>query len=876
MKKTISMVVMVLAAVCVAFGETYERGKVYGPITMLGDEARTIDGNGAIIDGGGTARCATLGPNVTLKNFTFRNGKAAVGGGVWGGKVENCTISGCTATEYGAAVVNCAVSQAAITGCTLPLSSSKVAIHGGIAADSTLEGVTITGCRVELGTAAPGFGGIAANSEITNCTVTDNTLVVSGDHYGLLFYGGSLSKSTIQGNSVDSSLANVAAYMKVTPVDCALDGDKPLPPGPVPPGPVPPTPTPPDPPGPFDPWIAFENIYFKASLADLGATAVPTDHKITIKAEGLPKGLKLVTTALKDAKNRATGHYAYFVEGVPTETMDGLSRIAYVRVTDNKVQTLYALDLVVRPTADYEQRSFPEGTNKAVYANYSVQWLWDVAKNPKNWTFSGWPSGIKFTTKAVTSRKKIGGVYVTLTNALPYEVYGTPTKAGRFTVKAVEKIAGTSYKSTHVATFTVWPDVCEPEAEWTDQAYVGVYRGSATDVKSASGLPTGIKFTARDIISKSVVVTEAHHFYGKPTKAGTFAVTLTHDDKTKTQFLWTITPAAAPAFELKLTETEVDPETAKATIRQGVSYEWAVTNTLGSKVSASGLPSGLSLKSTAIKDGKTTIGYAYSVKGVPTKAGEYFATFKTTMNGVTTVTTAAFTVLALEPWAQGTFNGGADGSFPSGGQANLTLSNVGKLSGKWMSQGTNWTLSAASYDRYDPKSGSYVALMIGKTGSGKKAVSFTNELFVSKANSEYLGGVATNALFIGYQNVWKTEPWKTIGKKFTKAGTVILHPGVVGTNDTITLKFAASGTVTAAGKFEKSVDSKGKVSYYSVSASAVLCPQGDPDGYGAFTGVVFVYFPPKAKTPLPDGYSACVWVRWDGSSFAELPPRSDE
>ena len=115
MKKTISMM-LVLAVACATFGDTYEKGKVYGPIVILGEETVTVDGHGAIIDGGSAARCATLGPNVTLKNFTFRNGKAAVGGGVWGGKVTNCRISGCTATEYGAAVVNCAVSATAITG----------------------------------------------------------------------------------------------------------------------------------------------------------------------------------------------------------------------------------------------------------------------------------------------------------------------------------------------------------------------------------------------------------------------------------------------------------------------------------------------------------------------------------------------------------------------------------------------------------------------------------------------------------------------------------------------------------------------------------------------------------------------------------------
>ena len=235
------MTVLALCAgmdVLAAVGETYEKDKVYGPIVELGDEARTIDGNGAIVDGGETNRCATLGPNVRLVNFTFRNGKAAVGGGVWGGAVSNCTITGCTATEYGAAVANCRAEDTTITDCELPLSSSKVAIHGGIAADSTLVGVTIAGCRVKMGTTAPVFGGIAANSSLTNCTVTGNGLDISGDHYGLLFYGGSITGSAITNNSVSSARSNVAAYMKVMPGDdCTLDPDD-VPPGPGP-GPVP-------------------------------------------------------------------------------------------------------------------------------------------------------------------------------------------------------------------------------------------------------------------------------------------------------------------------------------------------------------------------------------------------------------------------------------------------------------------------------------------------------------------------------------------------------------------------------------------------------------------------------------------------------------
>ena len=618
---------------------------------------------------------------------------------------------------------------------------------------------------------------------------------------------------------------------------------------------------------PPDPTQAYEGIYFRATLEELGVSAVPTDRKVTVKAEGLPKGLKLVTT--KDGKKVV--RYEYRIEGVPTETMDGETRIAYVRVTDGKAQTLYKLDLSVKPANDYEQCSFPDATSGVAYVNYSVTKLWpDVSSNAANWTIGGLPSGLKYAQKAVTAKKKIDGVNVTVTNAQPYEVYGTPTKPGRFTVKAVEKIPGTSYKTTHVATLTVWPAAPEPEAEWTDQAYVEIAnRKSADDVTKASGLPSGVKFTAKDIVSKGQVVTKAHQFYGKPTKAGTSVVTLTHEDKSKTQFFWTITPADMPEFELKLTETSVSPETAKATVLQGVAYDWAVTNTPGAKVSASGLPAGLKLVSTAVKIGGKTVGTLYAVRGVPTKEGEYFATFKTTLNGMTKVSTTAFVVKPLPAWAQGTFDGGADSSFAVGGQVTLTLSKVGKLSGKWLSEGKSWTLSAPSYDRYDETAGAYVAKLVRKTGSGKTAVIVTNELTVVEDTD--LVGMATNELFLAYRNNWKTEPWKTVAKGFAKGGEVVWHPhadsGDVSTNDTITLKFAATGKVTVKGKFAKSVSEKGKISWHSASGSAVLCPQAAVAVGKPFDGVVFVYFPPKAKTPLEKGLAVCLAVRWNGQKF---------
>ena len=305
MKRHLVMAAALLAgmyATLAAGAAAYEPGRVYGPIEMPGDEVADIDGHGAIVDGGGTNRCATLGPNVTLRNFTFRNGAAPIGGGVCGGAVEDCVISGCTASEYGAAVANCRVSRTRITGCTRPLDGAvTAAMHGGIAADSTLDGVTITGCRVELGAAVPGFGGIAANSSIDGCTVTANTLDISGDHYGLLFYGGSLANSTIRGNSVDSSLANVAAYMKVTPVGCTLDGGGP---------------TPPDPPDPPRPDTAFEgNANYAGYLMRDGVAA----GTVVIKAAKPKGGVSAVKLTIQPTGGKKlTDRESVGVGGVPT------------------------------------------------------------------------------------------------------------------------------------------------------------------------------------------------------------------------------------------------------------------------------------------------------------------------------------------------------------------------------------------------------------------------------------------------------------------------------------------------------------------------------------------------------------------------------
>ena len=763
----------------------YEQGKVYGPIEILGNEPRTVDGNGAIIDGGGTNRCATLGQGVTLKNFTFRNGTAAVGGGVWGGKVENCTIRDCTASEYGAAVANCKVSATTITGCKLMLGDSgTAAMHGGIAADSTLDGVTITGCRVELGTATPGFGGIAANSDLIGCTVVGNTLDASGDHYGLLFYGGSLESSTIQGNSVGSSVGNVAAYMRVTPSGCTLDKS----PGPTPPDPVYPQPDPSTYQSETDPVLAigegmvgryYRPVYLDQLNRGLGRSY---DRKTTVKAEGLPSGLKLVK------ESTGNGLYDYSITGVPTEPMDGVTRIAYVRVTDTAKNVLF-LPLEALRILPATVARFPDATNKVEYWKFPVAAVWPgYAGHEENWTFSGWPAGIKFAASAMMyNGNQVPGGYV----------YGKPTKVGVYTVKATERAEGVTYKNTHYATFVVrYEDGLEP----------------------------------------TPVV--------KPT----------------------------PAAVLDLPSDMHVTVSGVKDIRVGVACEWAVTNTPYSTVTVSGLPSGLRLVSSNVTDRVTRMKtYFYRVTGVPTRAGYFLSTFTAKLNGVSSKSTVAFNAVALPDWAQGTFDGGADETFPAVGQVTFTMSKAGKLSGKWMSGGTNWTLRADSYASYDWGDGSYLADVTYKTGSGKTARSFTDELTVTV---DWLGGIATNGMFLAYQNNWKYDPWKTLGKTIAKAPAFEFKPyadaGDDHTNDFISLKFSASGKVTVKASYFKSVSKAGRISWTTASGSAVLCPQGQPGEGDAFPAVVFVYLPPKKGTPTAEaGYSACVRLWWNGEKFVE-------
>ena len=174
----------------------------------------------------------------------------------------------------------------------------------------------------------------------------------------------------------------------------------------------------------------------------------------------------------------------------------------------------------------------------------------------------------------------------------------------------------------------------------------------------------------------------------------------------------------------------------------------------------------------------------------------------------------------LPDWAVGTFDGGSEE-----GVATLTIAATGKISGKWMSAGTNWTLAATSFDTYDAGTATYWATVVGKSGK----VAFTNDLAVSAE------GVASDH-FVAWQNKWKLEPQKS--EALNLKGQIETQR-VKGGEGVLTLKVGTSGTVSVSGRFLTGVDAKGKEIVYTATASGVLvsCAAG---GWK-----VIAYLPPK-------------------------------
>ena len=365
--------------------------------------------------------------------------------------------------------------------------------------------------------------------------------------------------------------------------------------------------------------------YASLDLVDDLGIEIPPDvdcargDKVTIKAEGLAKGLKL-------AQDGTSG--AWIVSGVPTEEIDFETRPMYARVTvtykdktkgdKGKVETLQPIVLSI---AMPDPAMLAEGVLNEAYEPADIAALWpevaDAKINPREWSFKGWPAGVKYANGVVS---------------------GLPAKAGEFPVTATHKRKLADGKATVRETFpavlTVWGDDGRTEFRYEDQAYGAAVDRTIADAKSVSGLPTGLKF-------KNGQVT------GTPTKPGVFAVRVTKTDGSKETSLWKVSPGENPglgaaAIGWAASKVKYDDGTKKATVLQGLSADFAVDASAlaaDAKVAVSGLPAGLKYDA---RTGKIT--------GVATKAKSKVVTVRVVQNGVTVTQRFAIDV-AANPFA---------------------------------------------------------------------------------------------------------------------------------------------------------------------------------------------------------------------------------
>ena len=620
-------------------------------------------------------------------------------------------------------------------------------------------------------------------------------------------------------------------------------------------------------------YAAQAGEYFKKTLTELGYE-VPTNGTVfSVVAKGLPAGLKLkYNAAVKDKKGRVTkkAKTEWWIEGVPTAALDYMTSPAYLVITVNGVAQTFDLPVEVQAQDVVVLDDLALG--QSINTN---GWLEGVGAG---WTVSGLPTGLKYATKRVT--KKSGKKTIVVAEA--YAVYGKTTKAGLFTITAKKKVG--AFYETKKFRVLVRPAAVDASlfgdnlTNLTTMAYVPFEWHLTNDVSSVggnvakvTGLPTGLAFAAKDTYAYTnakkktgkYLKQKGQTIVGTPKKAGTYVVTFTKNVKSgkktvaKTaQILWTV---VANDAELTLGFNNIGGVIESGVVGLKYTDMMAFGATSNATVTASGLPAGIKLAN--LGEGN------YAFTGFTTKAGTYLVTVTASLNGKSVSQRVALKVDGLPAWANGTFNGyiaGDDGA--TNGLATVTVSSVGKVSGKFYDRGTNWTFTAASYTGFDgtaysvPVSAKYS----WKVKSGKKTVTMTvYRAFTLAVGQDAIGGTATlveagGSTVHAWQNLWGskykakgTSLFTTKSGKKTLAYKIFPIDGVtmgLKPTDKLSLKVTTAGAVTATMSFDTGKKSKGKAVIYKATCSTVVIPLTPADA-AEFDGLSYLFFAPKSNFP---------------------------
>lgn len=382
--------------------------------------------------------------------------------------------------------------------------------------------------------------------------------------------------------------------------------------------------------------------------------------RLTAKFTGLPKGLTVTTTnvtkILQAKPLIAFTHQCWLIEGVPAETLDFETAPAFVTFT-SQGKSERCIRLPINISGKLETPSTPSRVGQVGKAidEYCID---EYIGLGRGWgAKKGLPPGISV-------------------NKYTGNLAGTPTKTGSYTIECSRKVSlgKKSYTETVPFLFTVNPPMdmyagfnnvptsFESSVGENIAEDFGPYLENGLGAK-VTGLPDGLKYTDKFIRTKvngEDTIIESYYVYGKPTKAGSYVVTLSKTSNgtpITQQIIWTVKAPKAPAIEeyYLWDEGGYMLTSGGGPSPEGHSWDAAAVTRAGqilelnqkapetilmfkapakSKVAVAGLPSGLKL--VLVED--TASYQRYMVGGTATKAGNYIVTVKITQNGASSLT----------------------------------------------------------------------------------------------------------------------------------------------------------------------------------------------------------------------------------------------
>ncbi len=166
---------------------------------------RSVNGPQFTTIRGGATRCVYLTDGASLSGFTLTRGFARIGGGAYGGTLNNCTVTGNTTSfgpvyydAYGGGAAYCTLNNCMVAGNSV-IASGRAGGDGAVSC--TLNNCTLTGNSADnhfLDPSSQAYGGGAYQCILNNCTLSGNSFGTVGQGFG--------------GGAYNSRLNNCIAY----------------------------------------------------------------------------------------------------------------------------------------------------------------------------------------------------------------------------------------------------------------------------------------------------------------------------------------------------------------------------------------------------------------------------------------------------------------------------------------------------------------------------------------------------------------------------------------------------------------------------------------------------------------------------------------